>query len=83
MHEHVRPVAIAEFLPSGDLARLVVLGVGVGVGVGGVSVGDTPPAAGLVHVGAVLGDGERRKREREREKQLSKVNVGGGGWVVV
>ena len=62
MHEHVRPVAIAEFLLGLDLPRLVlVLGVGVcggDVSVGG-GVGDALPAAGLVHVGAVLGDGVR------------------------
>ena len=53
MHEHVRPIAIAEFLLSLDLARLVEQGVVVGDG----GVGDTLPAAGLVHVGAVLSDG--------------------------
>ena len=51
MHEHVRPVAIAEFLLSVDLARLMVV-LGVGGGVGGAL-----PTAGLVHVGAILGDG--------------------------
>ena len=51
MHEHVRPVAIAEFLLSVDLARMVVV-LGVGGGVGGAL-----PPAGLVHVGAVFSDG--------------------------
>ena len=50
LHEHVSAVAIAEFLLSLDLARLMVV-------VSDVCVGQTPPAAALVHVGAVLSDG--------------------------
>ena len=54
LHEHVSTIAIAEFLLSVDLTRLLVVLVLVVVSVGGVG---TLPAAGLVHVGAVLSDG--------------------------
>ena len=56
LHEHVSPVAIAEFLLSVDLARLMLVVVLVRV-TGGVGGGRTLPAAALVHVGAVLSDG--------------------------
>ena len=52
LHEHVSPVAIAEFLLSVNFPRLMVVVLGVGGGVGGAL-----PPAGLVHVGAVLSDG--------------------------
>ena len=51
LHEHVRTVAITEFLLRVDLARLMMMMVSVG------GVGDTLPATALVHVGAVLSDG--------------------------
>ena len=56
MHEHVSTIAIAEFLLSVDLAGLQLLVVMLVMSVGGVG---TLPAAGLVHVGAVLSDGGR------------------------